>query len=85
MNITTKTFPRRSGEQRPCDAQEAVAMQRCKDEGVKRSEIVLIVLAALLLIGVALMTGCTDDIGTYAASQADLADAVHQAAMEAAQ
>ena len=60
-------------------------MQRCKDEGVKRSEIVLIVLAVLLLIGVALMTGCTDDVSSYAASKADLADAVHQAATEAAQ
>lgn len=85
MNITTRTFSRRSGEQRPCDAQEAVALHQVKQDGVKRSEIVLIVLAVLLLIGVALMTGCTDDLDTYAASQADLADAIHQATAEVAQ
>ena len=35
------------------------------------------VLAGLVL------TGCTSDVDTYAAMQADLADAVHQAAKEA--
>ena len=35
-----------------------------------------------VLAGLAL-TGCTSDVDTYAAVQADLADAIHQAAKEA--
>ena len=86
MNITTQKFSRRQGEQRPCDALEAVTIERCKDEGIKLSEIIFIVISvALLLLASLMMTGCADDLDTYAASQADLADAIHQATIEVAQ
>lgn len=85
MNITTKTFSRRSGEHRPCDAQEAVAMHACKGAGDRPSEIAMAFVAVLLLIAVLMLTGCADDLDTYAASQADLADAIATAAKEAGQ
>ena len=37
------------------------------------------------IAALALLTGCADDLDTYAASQADLADAIHQATTEVAQ
>ena len=36
-----------------------------------------------VLLAVLVFSGCTSDVDTYAAMQADLADAVHQAAKEA--
>lgn len=35
------------------------------------------------VLAVLVFTGCTSDVDTYAAVQADLADAIHQAAKEA--
>ena len=40
---------------------------------------------AIALTAVSMLTGCTDDLDTYAASQADLADAIFMAAKEAGQ
>lgn len=40
---------------------------------------------AIALTAVSMLAGCTDDLDTYAASQADLADAIAMAAKEAGQ
>ena len=36
-----------------------------------------------VVLAVLIVSGCTSDVDTYAAVQADLADAIHQAAKEA--
>ena len=88
MNHTTRMFSRRAGEHHPCDALSAIALHRYTPPLSQRLffaflrwgwAIVPVLLAASVL------TGCADDLDTYAASQADLADAIATAAKEAGQ
>ena len=74
MNHTTLRFSRRAGEHRPCDAHAAIALQKFTKPATRRFFYACI--AAL-----ALLTGC-DDLDVHAAAQADLADAIAQAAKE---
>lgn len=83
---TQRRFSRRMGEQQPCDAQSAIARHSYRQPLLQRLFYACLkwgwvaVLAALVLL-----TGCADDLDTYAASQADLADAIATAAKEAGQ
>ena len=88
MNHTTRMFSRRAGEHRPCDALSAIALHRYTPPLSHRLffaflrwgwAIVPVLLAASVL------TGCADDLEMHAATQADLADAIAQAAKEAGQ
>ena len=86
MNHTTLRFSRRAGEHRPCDALSAIALHRYTPPLSQRLFFAFLrwgwvaVLAALVLL-----TGCADDLEMHAATQADLADAIAQAAKEAGQ
>ena len=88
MNHTTLRFPRRAGENRPCDAQSAIARHSYRQPLLQRLfyaflrwgwAIVPVLLAASVL------TGCTDDLEAQVAVQADLDDAIATAAKEAGQ
>ena len=88
MNPTTRMFSRRAGEHRPCDALSAVALHSYKAPLTRRFFYALIRWGwAAVFAGLAalVLTGCTDDLEAYAAVQADLADAIAQAAKEAGQ
>ena len=86
MNHTTLRFSRRAGEHQPCDALSAIALHRYTPPLSHRLFFAFLrwgwvaVLAALVLL-----TGCADDLEMHAATQADLADAIAQAAKEAGQ
>ena len=87
LNETTLCFPRTSRDKARQDAAaNAVALHSYPQPLAQRFFYALLkwgwvaALAALVLL-----TGCADDLDTYAASQADLADAIATAAKEAGQ
>lgn len=86
LDDNTRTFARTCQGFGKTAAQQAVAIEVYRTPLHKRVlwafcrhgwAIVPAVLAVLVF------TGCTSDVDTYAAVQADLADAIHQAAKEA--
>ena len=85
MNAQRK-FSSRMGEQQPCDADSAVALHKYKAPLTRRFFYALLRWGwAAVFAGLAalVLTGCTDDLETHAAMQADLADAIATAAKEA--
>ena len=82
LNDTTRTYPRTLRQafgMSPEDAQTIFCYRRPLHERI------LIWLLfrfgwALVLLAVFLLSGCADDLQAHAAVQADLADAIHQAA-----
>ena len=85
INDTTRTYPRTLRQafgMSPEDAQTIFCYRRPLHERI------LIWLLfrfgwALVLLAVFLLSGCADDLQAHADAQADLADAIHQAAKEA--
>ena len=85
LDDTTRTYPRTMRAafgMSPEDAQTIFCYRRPLHERI------LIWLLfrfgwALVLLAVFLLSGCADDLQAHAAVQADLADAIHQAAKEA--
>ena len=85
MNHTTLRFPRRAGENRPCDAHAAIALHTYKAPLTRRFFYARLKWGwVAVLVTVFLLAGC-DDLEMHAEAQADLADAIAQAAKEAAQ
>lgn len=87
LNETALCFPRTSRDKAKQDAAEsAVALHSCPQPLAQRFFYALLKWGwVAVLAAVFLLTGCADDLDTYAASQADLADAIHQATTEVAQ
>ena len=89
LDDNTSTFARTCPGFGKTAAQMAVAIEVYKTPMHKRALWAfcrhgwLIVPAVLAVLAVLVFSGCTSDVDTYAAMQADLADAVHQAAKEA--
>lgn len=86
MNDTTRKFPRTLRDAFGMSATDAYAIQIYRTPLHKRALWALMrhgwaIVPALLAVLV--FSGCTSDVDTYAAVQADLADAIHQAAKEA--
>ena len=85
LDDNTRTFARTCPGFGKTQAQQAVAIEVYRTPLHKRvlwafcrcGWLILPALAALVF------SGCTSDVDTYAAMQADLADAIHQAAKEA--
>ena len=85
MNHTTRRFPRTTAEAFGLSPSEANPFQSFKPSRIKRFFYAICDwgwVAVPALLAVAVLTGC-GDVDTYAAVQADLADAIHQAAKEA--
>ena len=84
INDTTRTYPRTLREafgMTPADAQAIFCYRRPLHE---RVAMCLFKYGwALVLLAVFLLSGCADDVHAYAAAQADLADAIADAAKEA--
>ena len=86
MNHTTRMYPRSLREAFGLSAREAIAIEVYRTPPHKRVLWAfcrhgwLIVPAVLAVL---VVSGCTSDVDTYAAMQADLADAVATAAKEA--
>lgn len=81
---TQSRFSRRMGEQRPCDAEAAIALHAYPQPLLKRLFYALLKWGwVAVLAAVFLLTGCADDLDVHAAVQADLADAITQAAKKA--
>ena len=79
---TQSRFSRRMGEQQPCDAQSAIALHTYQAPLTRRFFYALLRWGwVAVLAAVFLLTGC-DDLDVHAAAQADLADAIAQAAKE---
>ena len=81
INDTTRTYPRTLREafgMTPADAQAIFCYRRPLHE---RVAMWLFKYGwALVLLAVFLLSGCADDLQAHADVQADLADAIHQAA-----
>lgn len=83
---TQRKFSRRMGEQQPCNAADAQARHPCSEPLATRLALFLVRWGwVAVLAAVFLLTGCADELHTYAADQASLADAVAQAAKEMGQ
>lgn len=84
LNDTTRTYPRTLRQafgMSPEDAQAIFCYRRPLHE---RVAMWLFKYGwALVLLAVFLLSGCADDVHAYAAAQADLADAIADAAKEA--
>lgn len=81
----TGAYARTTHGRRPCTATESIAIHKYKAPAHRRFFYALCkwgwaIVPAVLALSV--LTGC-DDLGAHAAVQADLADAIHQAAKEA--
>ena len=87
LNETTLCFPRTSRDKAKRDAAEsAVALHSYPQPLAQRFFYAILRWGwVAVLAAVFLLTGCADDLDTYAASQADLADAIATAAKEAGQ
>ena len=85
MNITTRRYPRTAIDAFGCNATEAVALHKYTQPRTTRFFYALLKWGWLapVLLAVAVLSGCADEAQTYSAAQADLADAVAQAAKEA--
>ena len=84
-NWTTKVFARSAREAFGLSPAEAIAIHVYRKPLAERILIWLLFRFgwALVLGVVFLLSGCADDLQAHAAVQADLADAIHQAAKEA--
>ena len=86
LDNNTRTFARTCPGFGKTQAQMAMAIDVYRTPMHKRALLAfcrhgwLIVPAVLAVL---VFSGCTSDVDTYAAMQADLADAIHQAAKEA--
>ena len=87
LDDNTRTFARTCPGFGKTQAQQAVAIEVYKTPLHKRVLWAICspgwAMALALLVASVLLSGCTSDIQDYAAVQADLADAIHQAAKEA--
>ena len=86
MNDTTRRYPRTSREAFGLSAREAIAIEVYRTPLHKRVLWAFCRCGWLMVpavLAVLVFSGCTSDVDTYAAVQADLADAIHQAAKEA--
>ena len=84
--FNTRRYPRTTIDAFGCNAAEAVALHKYTKPRTTRFFYALLKLGWVAVLAAAfLLTGCADDLDTYAASQADLADAIHQATTEVAQ
>ena len=84
-NWTTKVFARSAREAFGLSPAEAIAIHVYRKPLYERILIWLLFRFgwALVLLAVFLLSGCADDVHAYAAAQADLADAIADAAKEA--
>ena len=85
LNDTTRCFPRTLRQAFGLSPAEAVAIHVYRKPLAERILIWLLFRFswALVLLAVFLLSGCADDVHAYAAAQADLADAIADAAKEA--
>ena len=85
LNDTTRCYPRTLRAAFGMSAEDAVAIHVYRKSLAERVVIWLLFRFgwALVLLAVFLLSGCADDLQAHAAVQADLADAIHQAAKEA--
>ena len=85
LNDTTRCFPRSLREAFGLSPEDAQAIHVYRKPLVERAVIWLLFrFGWALVLGVAfLLSGCADDVHAYAAAQADLADAIADAAKEA--
>lgn len=85
LDDNTRTFARTCPGFGKTQAQMAVAIHVYRKPLAERILIWLLFRFgwALVLLAVFLLSGCADDVQAHAAVQADLADAIHQAAKEA--
>ena len=85
MNDTTRRYPRTSREAFGLSAREAIAIEVYRTPLHKRVLWAFCRCGWLMVpavLAVLVFSGCTSDVDTYAAMQADLADAVAQAQAE---
>ena len=83
-NWTTKVFARSAREAFGMSAEDAVAIHVYRRPWYERLIWLLFRFGWALVLGaVLLLSGCADDVHAYAAAQADLADAIADAAKEA--
>ena len=84
-NWTTKVFARSAREAFGLSPEDAQAIHVYRKPLAERILIWLLFRFgwALVLLAVFLLSGCADDVHAYAAAQADLADAIADAAKEA--
>lgn len=66
-----------------CDKQQDIALHKFTKPAKRRFFYARMALGIVVLLALFALAGCSDDVETYAAGQADLADAVAQAAKEA--
>jgi hypothetical protein len=86
LDDNTRTFARTCPGFGKTQAQQAVAIEVYRTPLWKRAVWAFCRHGWLLIpavLAVLVFSGCTSDVDTYAAVQADLADAIHQAAKEA--
>lgn len=85
MNDTTRTYPRTLRQAFGMSPEDAQAIHVYRKPLAERIVIWLLFRFgwALVLGAVLLLSGCADDVHAYAAAQADLADAIADAAKEA--
>ena len=85
LDDNTRTFARTCPGFGKTAAQQAVAIEVYRTPMHKRVLWAFCRCGWLILpaLAVLVFSGCTSDVDTYAAMQADLADAIHQAAKEA--
>ena len=85
LDDNTSTYARTTHGRRACTATESVAIHKYKAPAHRRFFYALCRLGWAIVpavLAVAVLTGC-DDLESYAADQASLADAIAQAAKEA--
>lgn len=85
-NWTTKVFARSAREAFGLSPAESVAIHVLYRKPLAERILIWLLFRfgwALVLLAVFLLSGCADDMQAHAAVQADLADAIHQAAKEA--
>ena len=81
MNDTTRTYPRTLRQAFGMSAEDAQAIYVYRKPLAERVAMWLFKYGwALVLLAVFLLSGCADDLQAHADVQADLADAIHQAA-----
>ena len=81
LNDTTRTYPRTLRQAFGMSPEDAQAIFCYRKPLAERVAMWLFKYGwALVLLAVFLLSGCADDLQAHAAVQADLADAIHQAA-----
>ena len=84
INDTTRTYPRTLRQAFGMSPEDAQAIFCYRKPLAERVAMWLFKYGwALVLLAVFLLSGCADDLQAHADVQADLADAIHQAAKEA--